>query len=122
MQIVSVYSYFRYKMQQSDPAGYDTLLDHFSDVCESGLDPATLARGLFQKRMITADVREAANQLHKTSANKLEGLLDQVMANGSPGAFESFVQLVGKDSSHSWLSEKLKGMVLNVCIKLSSYR
>ena len=97
-------------MQHSNAAGYETLLEHFSEICESALEPSSLARGLFQKKLISAEAREVANQQLKTKANRLEGLLDLVMASGSPHAFENFVQLVGRDSCHLWLSDKLKGM------------
>ena len=50
---------FRFKMQFSDAAGYETLQEHFSDICESALDPSGLARGLFQKKLISAEAREA---------------------------------------------------------------
>ena len=90
--------------------GYETLRDHFSDICESALEPSSLAirLGACSRRGLScAEAHEAANQQHKTKANRLEGLLklDHVMASGSPGAFEDFVQLVGKESCHSWLSE-----------------
>ena len=61
---------FRFKMQFSDAAGYETLQEHFSDICESALDPSGLARGLFQKKLISAEAREATNQL-RTKADRL---------------------------------------------------
>ena len=105
-------------MQHSNKAGYETLRDHFSDICESALEPSSLARGLFQKRLISAEAREAANQQHKTKANRLECLLDHIMASGSPGAFEDFVRLVGRDGCHSWLSNNLKGVCKCVCVSV----
>ena len=93
-----------------DPAGQDTLQEYFSDICDSALDPSVLARHLFTKKIISNTAREAARQQLTPKADRLEDLLGQVMANGTPGAFQTFVEAVEKHGAHDWLVEKLKGV------------
>ena len=97
-----------------DPAGQDTLQEYFSDICNSALDPSALARHLFTKKIISKTARKAARQQLTPKADRLEDLLGQVMANGTPGAFQTFVEAVEKHGAHDWLVEKLKGVFANV--------
>ena len=97
-------------MDGTDPAGQKTLRKHFSDICESALDPSKLAIRLFAKDIISKIAREAANQPHRANDKRLGDLLGQVMANGAPGAFQTFVEAVEKHGAHDWLVEKLKGV------------
>ena len=97
-------------MEGTDPAGQETLQEHFSDICDSALDPSVLARHLFTRKIINNKAREAAKQQLTPKDQRLDDLLGQVMANGAPGAFQTFVEAVEKHGAHDWLVEKLKGM------------
>ena len=103
-----------------DPAGQDTLQEYFSDICDSALDPSVLARHLFTKKIISNTAREAAKQPHTPKDQRLDDLLGQVMANGTPGAFQMFVEAVEKHGAHDWLVEKLKGVFV-MCNKYIVY-
>ena len=96
-------------MEGTDPAGQETLQERFSDVCDSALDPSVLARHLFTKKIINNNAREAAKQQLTPKDQRLDDLLGQVMANGAPGAFQTFVEAVEKHGAHNWLVEKLIG-------------
>ena len=98
-------------MEQTDPAGRDTLQEHFSDVCDSALDPSKLARDLYAKKIIDSTAHEAANQPLTPKGQRRDGLLVKVIANGTPGAFQTFVEAVEKHEAHDWLVEKLKGLL-----------
>ena len=102
-----------------DPAGQDTLQEYFSDICDSALDPSVLARHLFTKKIISNTAREAANQELVSEDKRRDKLLGQVMANGTPGAFQMFVEAVEKHGAHDWLVEKLKGVFVIVTQLLS---
>ena len=99
-------------MEGIDSAGHDTLQEHFSDVCESALDPSKLARYLFAKKIIDSTARDAANLPFTPKGQRLDGLLVNVMANGTPGAFQIFVEAVEKHGAQNWLVEKLKGVMI----------
>ena len=101
-------------MEGTDPAGQETLQEHLSDICDSALDPLKIARHLFTKKIINNTAHEAAMQQGTPKADRLEDLLGQVMANGAPGAFQTFVEAVEKHGPHDWLVEKLKGVFVNV--------
>ena len=98
-------------MEGTDPAGQETLQEHFSDICDySALDPSKLARFFFSKKMIDNTAREAATQPLTPRDQRLDGLLVKVMANGAPGAFQTLVEAVEKHGAHDWLVEKLIGV------------
>ena len=97
-------------MEGADPAGHKTLRKHFSDICDSALDPSKLARHLFTEEIINSNAREAANLQLTPRDQRLDYLLGQVMANGAPGAFQTFVEAVEKHGAHDWLVKKLKGV------------
>ena len=97
-----------------DQAGQDTLQEYFSDICDSALDPSVLARHLFTKKIISNKAREAANQELVSEDKRRDKLLGQVMANGTPGAFQTFVEAVEKHGAHDWLVEKLKGVFVKL--------
>ena len=99
-------------MEGTDPAGQETLQELFSDICDSALDPSVLARHLFTKKIINNKAREAAKQQLTPKDQRLDDLLGQVMANGAPGAFQTFVEAVEKHGAHDWLVEKLKGVFM----------
>ena len=101
-------------MEVTDPAGHETLQKYLSDICDSALDPSVLARHLFIKKIINNTARKAARQQLTPKADRLEDLLGQVMANGTPGAFQTFVEAVEKHGAHDWLVEKLKGVFVIV--------
>ena len=96
-------------MEGTDPAGQETLQEHFSDVCDSALDPSVLARHLFTKKIINNNAREAAKQQLTPKDQRLDNLLGQVMANGTPGAFQAFVEALEKHGAHEWIVKKLIG-------------
>ena len=97
-------------MEGTDPAGQKSIQMHFSNICDSALDPSVLARHLFTKEIINNKAREAAKQQLTPKDQRLDDLLGQVMANGTPGAFQTFVEAVEKHGEHDWLVEKLKGV------------
>ena len=97
-------------MEGTDPAGQETLQELFSDICDSALDPSVLARHLFTTKIINNTARKAARQQGTPQADRLEDLLEQVMDNGAPGAFQTLVEAVEKHGAHDWLVEKLKGV------------
>ena len=97
-------------MEGSDPAGQETLQEHFSDICDSALEPSVLARHLFTQKIINNNAREAAKQHLAPKDQRLDDLMGQVMANGAPGAFQTFVEAVEKHGALDWLVEKLKGV------------
>ena len=99
-------------MEGTDPAGHKTLQKLFSDICDSALDPSKLARNLFSEEIISNTAREAARHQGTPKADRLEDLLGQVMANGTAGAFQTFVEAVEKHGAHDWLVEKLKGVFM----------
>ena len=101
-------------MEGTDPAGQETLQEHFSDICDSALDPLKIAKHLFAKKIIDKTAREAARLKGTPKADRLEDLLVQVMDNGAPGAFQTFVEAVEKHGAHDWLVEKLKGVFVIV--------
>ena len=101
-------------MEGIDPALQETLQEHLSDICGSALDPSVLARHLFNKKIISNTARAAARQQLTPKADRLEDLLGQVMDNGAPGAFQTFVEAVEKHGAHDWLVEKLKGVFVIV--------
>ena len=101
-------------MEGTDPAGQKTLQKHFCDICDSALDPSKLARHLFTKEIISNTARKAARQQSMPKADRLEDLLEEVMANGAPGAFQTFVEAVEKHGAHDWLVEKLKGVFVKL--------
>ena len=108
-------------MELTDSAGYHTLQMYFSDICDSALDPSVLARLLFTKKIISNTARVAARQQGTPQADRLEDLLEHVMANGTPGAFQMFVEAVEKLGAHDWLAEKLKGVCVCVCVHVSFF-
>ena len=97
-------------MEGTDPAGQKSIQMHFSDICDSALEPSKLARHLFTKEIINDTARKAARQQGTPQADRLEDLLEQVMANGAPGAFQTLVEAVEKHGAHDWLVENLKGV------------
>ena len=98
-------------MEGTDPAGQKTLQKHFSDICDhSALDPSKIARCLFAEEIISNTAREAANQELVSEDKRRDKLLGQVMANGTPGAFQTFVEAVEKHGAHDWLVKRLKGV------------
>ena len=97
-------------MEGTDPAGHKTLQEHFSALCDSALDPSVLARHLFTKGIINNTAREAAKQQLTPKDQRLDDLLGLVMADGTPGAFQMFVEAVEKHGAVDWLVEKLKGV------------
>ena len=97
-------------MDGTDPAGQETLRKHFSAISDSALDPSKLARHLFTKKIISNTAREAANQELVSEDKRRDKLLGQVMANGAPGAFQTFVEAVEEHGAYKWLVEKLKGV------------
>ena len=97
-------------MDGTNPAGHKTLRKHFSDICDSALDPSKLARHLYTKKIINNTAHEAAKQQLTPKHQRLDDLLGQVMANGAPGAFKTFVEAVKKHGAHNWLVKKLKGV------------
>ena len=97
-------------MEKTNPTGHKTLRKHFFDICDSALDPSKLARHLYTEEIIDSNARKAARQQLTPQADRLEDLLEQVMANGAPGAFRTFVDAVEKHGAHDWLEEKLKGV------------
>ena len=99
-------------MEGTDSAGQETLQEHFSDICDSALDPSVLARHLFTTKIISNTARKAARQQGTPQADRLEDLLEQVMANGAPGAFQTLVEAVEKHGAHDWLVEKLIGVFM----------
>ena len=108
-------------MEITDAPGRDTLQEHFSDVCDSALDPSKLARYLFTKKIIDYTALSAANQPLTPKGQRLDGLVVKVMANGTPGAFQTFVEAVEKHGAHDWLVEKLKGVCVCVCVCVCVY-
>ena len=97
-------------MEGTDPAGRKTLRKHFYDICDSALDPSVLARHLYTEDIINTTAHKAARQQGIPKADRLEDLLEHVMANGAPGAFQTFVEAVEKHGAHDWLVEKMKGV------------
>ena len=102
-------------MEQTDLAGHNTLRKCIRDICDrSALDPSKLSRHLFAEEIISHTAHEAAKQQLTPKDQRLDDLLGQVMANGTPGAFQTFVEAVQEYGAHDWLVEKLKGVFVNV--------
>ena len=99
-------------MEGTDPAGRKTLRKHFYDICNSALDPSVLARHLFTEDIINNTARKAARQQDIPQADRLEDILEHVVANGAPGAFQTFVEAVKKCGAYDWLVERLKGALV----------
>lgn len=83
-------------MQSTDTVAYGVLRDHFATICESEIDPIRLGNSLFEARIINAGTRdEAATQGRRNM--HLRTLVDAVMRQGRPGAFQRFVEIAGQD-------------------------
>ena len=95
-------------MESADPQGYATLQQHFSRICRSNLDPSSLARDLFSEKLITSHVKQETNSTHLDDKQKLDKILEGVMANGKPGVFQMFIDIIRRE--HQWLVDKLEGM------------
>ena len=109
-------------MEQTDLAGHNTLRKCIREICDrSALDPSKLSRHLFAEEIISDNACEAARQQLTPKADRLQDLVRQVMANGTPGAFQTFVEAVQEYGAHDWLVEKLKGVFVNVTQLLSSH-
>lgn len=96
-------------MQSTDQPGYSTLRENYARIVDSTLDPEGTTDHLFTKNLINKATAS------KVRAERLEDrqrrlLLDAVMSQGRPGAFQDFVEIVLKDSE--WLGEQLKGSVI----------
>lgn len=97
-------------MQSTDQPGYSTLQENYARIVDSTLDPEGTTDHLFTKYLIS---KATAN---KVRAERLEDrqrrlFLDAVMSQGRPGAFQTFVEIVLKDSE-LWLGKELKGSVI----------
>ena len=74
-----------------------TLARHFAVICESEIDPIRLGTSLFEARVVNAGTRdEAATQGRRDM--QIRTLVDAVMRQGRPGAFQTFVETVGPRS------------------------
>ena len=98
-------------MESADPQGYATLKLHFALVCNSNLDPSSLARDLFAKGLITSHVKQEANSTQLDKNQKLDKILEGVMANGERGVFQTFIDIIRRE--HQWLVDKLEGMQMS---------
>ena len=94
-------------MESTDPRGYALLRENFALICGSNLEPSSLARELFAKGLIATAAKEEAENM-TGSKQKLDKILTSVMANGAPGVFEQFVEIVKGDKAHRWVADALE--------------
>ena len=98
-------------MQSSDRAGYDVLRDHFAEFCSSGIDPVCIANNLFQSQLINSAVKDESTVQGCRRDLQLKTIIDAVMRQGKPGAFQEFTEIIAADCSNSWLADKLKSRI-----------
>ena len=94
-------------MQTTDTTAYGVLRDHFAIICESQIDPIRLGNALFEARVINAGTRDEAAS-HSRSDMQLRTLLDAVMRQGRPGAFQKFAEISARDPKCTF-GNQLKG-------------
>ena len=96
-------------MQGTDKAAYDTIVKHFSDLCQSPFDPGKVARELLAEEIIGDGTLFSATLANVNPGEKRMEILRAVMANGGKGVFQTFVQVLMKEKQNSFLCEKLIG-------------
>ena len=96
-------------MQATDKAGYDALQENYALFCNSGVDPVSTAAALFQAKLINASVRDESTAQGCKHIIQLKTIIDAVMRQGKPGAFQEFTEIMATDSS--WLADKFKSRV-----------
>lgn len=94
-------------MQSTDTSAYGVLRDHFATICESEIDPIRLGTSLFAAKVINAGTRDDAAAQGRSDMH-IRTLVDAVMRQGRPGAFQTFVETVGRDPKCNF-HNKLKG-------------
>ena len=93
-------------MQSTDSLGFEVLRGHYAEFCKSGVDPVNTAFKLFEANLINAGARDEC--LHGDGGRdlRLGTIIDNIMRQGKPGAFQEFTEIVTEDTS--WLGDKLK--------------
>ena len=95
-------------MQSSDRAGYDVLRDNFAEFCSSCIDPVCIASRLFQANLINSAVKDESTVQGCRRDLQLKTIIDAVMRQGKPGAFQEFTEIIATDRDSSWLADKFK--------------
>ena len=94
-----------------DRAGYDVLQENYAVFCYSGIDPVRMACKLFQANLINSGVKDDSTVQGCRRDLQLKTIIDAVMRQGKPGAFQEFTEIIATDCSNSWLADKLKGTI-----------
>ena len=75
----------------------------------SNVDPTWLAAELLAAGIIGDIDFQRASNFRELPDERLGTLVQQVMRNGAPGVFLTFVSILLKQSHVKWLGEELKG-------------
>lgn len=97
-------------MQSTDRAAHETMVKHFSDLCQSPFDPGSVARELLSAEIIgDATLFNASQQTVIPGERRME-ILRAVMANGGKDVFQTFVKvLMNAGKQNSFICERLIG-------------
>lgn len=98
-------------MQFTDRPGYDTLREYFPRLSGGLSDASVLGGKLLAADLISDHTRQAA-LAHPVLADRITGLLEGVMRQGSSGAFQRFVEIIKDDAPTVELAGQLKDSYL----------
>ena len=96
-------------MQSDDFPGYETLRLHFADLMDCPFDPPSVASTLFGAGIVGSQVDYQAKQFIFNEGTRRTNIVSAVQANGAPGVFQSFVEILQKSTSNHAICGKLKG-------------
>ena len=95
-------------MEQVDPLGYRAISSQWHTICASNIDPMDLGQRLIQQRLINPLLIEQAMN-ERSRSSRVHAILDGIVRNGDPRAFEIFLDVTGSEASTRWLSKALEG-------------
>ena len=97
-------------MKQSDPAGFDTIREHYRHI-SSTADPTTLAGCLFEANLIEFDLLNDSCREERPPGGRVQALINALLGNGDDGVFQTFVEEFSKEKLWRDLGGTLRGEV-----------
>jgi len=94
-----------------DKRAHGVLRGKIGRIKESNVDPAWLAGKLLAAKIIGSTDFQKASNPREVAEERLGELVEQVMRNGAPDVFQTFVSILLKLDHVKWLGEELKGEV-----------
>ena len=91
---------------------YGVLRRKLARIKRSNVDPAWLAGELMAATIIGSTELQKAKNPREVKDERLGELVENVMRNGAPDVFQTFVGILLKEDQIKWLGEELKGMTL----------